>query len=487
MSHVLIVDDDAGAPALRDVLVSEGHRCQLVSSLRQGQLQLSLQVPDWVIVADRLPDGSGMALLEEADVGSDAGTAIVLLSGQPTLAAAVAAFRSGAADYLERPPDLRHLRRLLASRGAGRSDAPRTAVSFQASPLLGESEAMHVLREHIGRVAPTEASVLLLGESGTGKELVAQNIHAQSARQRQPFLPVNCGAISPQLIESEIFGHEKGSFTGADRQHKGYFERASGGTLFLDEVVEMPIELQVKLLRVLETGSFMRIGSNQELHTDVRIVAATNRDPESAIAAGKLRLDLYHRLNVFPLKIPALRERGADVGILAQHFLDEFNRAHGTVKTLSARALSVLGSYHWPGNVRELRNFMHRAYILSDQQIDAHALEPGPAQCTATALTLAIPVGTSLADVDRRLIFATLDLCGGVKKRAADLLGISLKTLYNRLEEYGNQDRALALGNFGPADTVPVNVVPTDVAPVVAATGAAAGIAGAAAGIGLLN
>lgn len=453
MSHVLIVDDDASAAALRDALASEGHRCVLVPSLRQGQLQLSLQPPDWAIVADRLPDGSGMALLEEADSGSDASTAVVLLSAQPTLAAAIAAFRGGAADYVERPPDLRHLKALLASRPAsGRHDATRAVASFHAAPLLGESEAMRVLREHIMRVAPTEASVLLLGESGTGKELVAQNIHAQSARQRQPFLPVNCGAISPQLIESEIFGHEKGSFTGADRQHKGYFERASGGTLFLDEVVEMPIELQVKLLRVLETGSFMRIGSNQELHTDVRIVAATNRDPEGAIAAGKLRLDLYHRLNVFPLKIPALRERGEDVEILAQHFLDEFNRAHGTRKVLSPRALSVLGNYHWPGNVRELRNFMQRAYILSDQQIDAHALEPGPAQCTATALTLAIPVGTSLADVDRRLIFATLDLCGGVKKRAADLLGISLKTLYNRLEEYGNQDRALALGSFGPAD-----------------------------------
>ena len=466
MSHVLIVDDDTGAPALRDALASEGHRCQLVNSLRQGRLQLSLHAPDWAIVADRLPDGSGMELLDAAGSGreaarltqaahvvraaaTDTDTAIVLLSAQPTVAAAVAAFRSGVADYLERPVDLRYLCALLASR---RSEAQRAAVSFQPVALLGESEAMQVLREQVARVAPTEASVLLLGESGTGKELVAQNIHAQSARQRHPFLPVNCGAISPQLIESEIFGHEKGSFTGADRQHKGYFERASGGTLFLDEVVEMPIELQVKLLRVLETGSFMRIGSNQELHTDVRIVAATNRDPEGAIAAGKLRLDLYHRLNVFPLKIPALRERGGDVALLAQHFLDEFNRAHGTTKTLSPRALSVLGSYHWPGNVRELRNFMQRAYILSDQQIDAHALEPGPAQCTATALTLAIPVGASLADVDRRLIFATLDLCGGVKKRAADLLGISLKTLYNRLEEYGNQDRALALGKFVATD-----------------------------------
>ncbi len=458
MSHVLIVDDDAGALALRDALTSDGHRCLLVNSLRQGQLQRSLHALDWVIVADHLPDGSGMAMMEASDPASGANPSraeIVLLAAQPTVAAAVAAFRKGAADYIERPPDLHYLKSLLASRhGAGKGDAPRAMAGLQASSLIGGSEAMHILREHVARVAPTEASVLLLGESGTGKELVAQNIHTHSARQRHPFLPVNCGAISPQLIESEIFGHEKGSFTGADRQHKGYFERASGGTLFLDEVVEMPIELQVKLLRVLETGSFMRIGSNQELHTDVRIVAATNRDPEGAIAAGKLRLDLYHRLNVFPLKIPALRERGADVALLAQHFLDELNRTQGTVKTLSPHALSVLGNYHWPGNVRELRNFMQRAHILSDQQIDAHALDPGPAQCTATALTLSVPVGASLADVDRRLIFATLDLCGGVKKRAADLLGISLKTLYNRLEDYGSRDRALALGQLGAVEAV---------------------------------
>ncbi len=313
MAQILIIDDDALAPALRDALASDGHRCQLVPGLKQARLQLSLQPHDWVIAADHLADGHGLELMSELDIST---TSLVLLCARPTVAAAVAAFRGGATDYLERPPDLRHLKALLSSRPSlaatvssaslAKAEAAR-ASGFLPGALLGESEAMRLLRDHIARVAPTEASVLLLGESGTGKELVAQNIHAQSARKRHPFLPVNCGAISPQLIESEIFGHEKGSFTGADRQHKGYFERASGGTLFLDEVVEMPIELQVKLLRVLETGSFMRIGSNQELHTDVRIVAATNREPEAAIAAGRLRLDLYHRLNVFPLKIPALR------------------------------------------------------------------------------------------------------------------------------------------------------------------------------------
>jgi DNA-binding NtrC family response regulator len=439
MSHVLIVTDDPDiATTLRDWVEDEGCTCHVTSLFKQAIVQLGLQATDWIFAAQVLADGRGIDLLDA--VASDDAVALAIIAAQPDVDQAVQAIRRGAADYLTLPLDRRRIQSLLASRRpALRKDHPRNPGAGQ---LLGESLVMTTLREHMARVAPTEASVLLLGESGTGKELVAQNIHAQSRRQRHPFLPVNCGAISPQLIESEIFGHEKGSFTGADRQHKGYFERASGGTLFLDEVVEMPIELQVKLLRVLETGTFMRIGSNQELHTDVRIIAATNRDPEAAIAEGKLRLDLFHRLNVFPLKIPALHERGDDVVLLARHFLDDLNTSHGSEKALSARTLSALTHYPWPGNVRELRNFIQRAYILADQLIDAEILAAGPAQSMMTAMTLAVPVGSSLADVDRKLIFATLDLCGGVKKRAADLLGISLKTLYNRLEGYGNEERA---------------------------------------------
>ena len=439
MHHVLIVDDDAGSTAaLRDWFCAEGVSCTIATHLRQAQVQLSLQRPDWILAVDMLPDGSGLELLDDPDGAAP----LLLLTARPSLERAVDAFRRGVADYLSKPVDTARLRALLSGGGLRcRTDAARSEAAPQ---LLGGSAAMQTLRDHIARVAPTEASVLLLGESGTGKELVAQNIHAQSRRQRQPFLPVNCGAISPQLIESEIFGHEKGSFTGADRQHKGYFERATGGTLFLDEVVEMPVELQVKLLRVLETGTFMRIGSNQELHIDVRIVAATNRDPETAIAEGRLRLDLFHRLNVFPLPVPPLRERGDDIGLLAQHFLAELNAAHCTAKQLSSRTTAMLQAWHWPGNVRELRNFIQRAYILSDQLIDTQVLGPGPAQGSAATLTLAVPVGSTLADADRRLIFATLELCGGVKKRAADLLGISLKTLYNRLEEYGSEPARLS-------------------------------------------
>ncbi|HJU71201.1 MAG TPA: sigma-54 dependent transcriptional regulator [Paucimonas sp.] len=446
MPHVLIVDDDVNTrEALVEITAAEGFSTAVAGNIREAQAQIMRQRPDVVLIDLKLPDGSGMDLFN--DIESRATTEIVLITGHASVETAVEALRLGAADYLTKPINFRRLKSLLSriprtvdlkeEIGVLRSELRRLGHFGQ---MLGAAPAMQKLYNHIGRVAPTEATVLLLGESGTGKELAAQTIHDLSLRQKHPFLPVNCGAISPQLIESEIFGHEKGSFTGADRQHKGYFERANGGTLFLDEITEMPIELQVKLLRVLETGTFMRIGSNQEIETDVRVVAATNRDPESAVSEGKLRLDLYHRLNVFPLRIPPLRERGADIELLAQNFLDELNTTHGTSKTLSSDGLACLSNYHWPGNVRELRNYMQRAFILSDHTIDASALAPVITTQSPVGMTLAIPVGTSLADVDRKLIYATLDLCGGVKKRAADILGISLKTLYNRLEEYGPYD-----------------------------------------------
>ena len=456
MPHALIVSDDVDMrQKIAALCLAEHFSTAFAGGLREATMQIARQRPDIAFVDLHLPEGTGLGLFGEID--SWKRLDIVVITGNPTVESAVDALRLGAADYLTKPVSLRRLQHLLARVGrpaepegalfpSGRTGLPPGPQPGRPScrpghfgGMLGAATVMQKLYHHIGRVAPTEATVLLLGESGTGKEIAAQTIHDLSLRKRSPFLPVNCGAISPQLIESEIFGHEKGSFTGADRQHKGYFERANGGTLFLDEITEMPLELQVKLLRVLETGAFMRIGSNQELATDVRIIAASNRDPEEAITDGKLRLDLYHRLNVFPLVIPPLRERGSDLELLAQHFLEDLNAAHVTVKALSADALISLNGYHWPGNVRELRNHVQRAYILSDQVIDAMALALAPALTTQVpvGLSLAIPVGTSLAEVDRKLIFATLELCGGVKKRAADILGISLKTLYNRLEEYG--------------------------------------------------
>lgn len=441
MPHALIIDEDVvSSDLLRDAASDEGLSAVVVTSIRQALIQITLQRPDIIFTAQQLGDGSGLGLLDLS--GESKGIIVIAIMAEPSADAVIQAWRLGARDCLTKPLDLHRVRCWLREVPAAATETGRRA-SF--TRLLGTSTAMKTLTERISRVAPTEATVLLLGESGTGKELVAQAIHAQSMRHRQPFFPVNCGAISPQLIESEIFGHEKGSFTGADRQHKGYFERACGGTLFLDEVIEMPVDLQVKLLRVLETGAFMRIGSHQTLRTHVRIVAATNRDPETAIAEGRLRLDLFHRLNVFPLRIPSLRHREQDIELLALHFLDELNAAHGTAKRLSESAIAVLAEHDWPGNVRELRNFIHRAYILSDQIIEAPVLELSPDSGNAHGLTLAIPVGTSLAEVDRKLIFATMELCGGVKKRAADLLGISLKTLYNRLESYGRHEKILSV------------------------------------------
>ncbi|MBI3366976.1 MAG: sigma-54-dependent Fis family transcriptional regulator, partial [Burkholderiales bacterium] len=308
----------------------------------------------------------------------------------------------------------------------------------------------------MARVAGTGVTVFVTGESGSGKELVAQTVHDLSRRRKKPFLAVNCGAISPNLIESEIFGHEKGSFTGADRQHLGFFERADGGTLFLDEVTEMPPELQVKLLRVLETGHFTRVGSTQSLEADVRVIAATNRRPEQAVAMGKLREDLMFRLNVFPIELPPLRDRLEDVALLAEHFLAAIGEQEGRAKQFTAQALERLAEYRWPGNVRELRNAVQRAFVMAiGDRIDrewlprqsAEAAEaPATAAAQATPLsaqaTLMLPIGVSLAEAERRLILATLRHHHHHKERTAAALGISLKTLYNRLRDYSGPDDA---------------------------------------------
>jgi DNA-binding NtrC family response regulator len=296
---------------------------------------------------------------------------------------------------------------------------------------------MQKLYDQLGRVAPTSATVLLIGESGTGKELAASTVHEMSRRKRAPFLPLNCGAVSPQLIESELFGHEKGSFTGADRQHKGYFERANGGTLFLDEITEMPQELQVKLLRVLETGTFMRVGTTSPISTDIRLICATNRVPEQAVTEGKLREDLYHRLNVFPIAMPPLRERGTDIELLAQHFLDQLNKQESASKSFAPATIAALYAHTWPGNVRELKNYCQRAFILADDVIDAN-LAPAAVTAPESAPLLSVRVGTTLDEASRRLIEATLAECGS-KRKAADMLGISLKTLYNRLAVYKSE------------------------------------------------
>ncbi len=289
-----------------------------------------------------------------------------------------------------------------------------------------------------------------MGESGTGKELASSTIHELSRRREAPFLPLNCGAVAPQLIESELFGHERGSFTGADRQHKGFFERANGGTIFLDEITEMPMELQVKLLRVLETGSFMRVGGTSLISTDVRVVAATNREPEKAVADGKLREDLYHRLNVFPIRLPPLRERGTDIEQLAQYFLDELNRIEGTTKSFSRDALVRLYQHNWPGNVRELRNYVQRAYIMADDVIECDVAVSDPTPKSDDGTTITIRVGTPLEEVERRVTMATLVYCGHVKRKAAEILGVRPEDAVQPARGLQRQGRARWKGRDGP-------------------------------------
>ncbi len=298
--------------------------------------------------------------------------------------------------------------------------------------LYGASPAMRELFSLLGKVAPSQAIVLIKGESGTGKELVASTLHKKSELRHKPFVAVNCGAFPANLVETELFGHERGGFTGAVRLRKGCFERADGGTLFLDEVTEMPLDMQVKLLRVLETGRFCRVGGDQEVC------------PDEAVKAGILRSDLLYRLSVIPIELPALRDRGGDVDLLAQLFLDELNTESATAKMFSEASRQFLHSYSWPGNVRELKNLVQRAYLLADGALDlgaaramsnaVNAAAPAP---VAMDDRIVVPVGTSLAESERSLICATLDRCGGNKTRAAEVLGVSLKTLYNRLHEYG--------------------------------------------------
>ncbi len=444
MPHLLLVDDDPEALEwLSELAKSEGFSVSQADSLRAARIHMSRLQPDILLTDLQLPDGQGIELVN--DLESRESTEVVLITGHASVESAVQALRLGATDYLVKPVDVERLKAILRrvpKTGELRAEIGELREELRKlgrfGHLLGSSPPMQKLYDQIGRVAPTSATVLLIGESGTGKELAAQTIHEMSRRKRAPFLPLNCGAVSPQLIESELFGHEKGSFTGADRQHKGYFERANGGTLFLDEITEMPAELQVKLLRVLETGAFMRVGTTTPISTDVRLICATNRVPEQAVADGKLREDLYHRLNVFPIALPPLRDRGTDIELLAQHFLDQLNKQEGASKSFAPATIAALYAHTWPGNVRELKNYAQRAFILADEVIDAN-LAPAAVAAPESAPLLSVRVGTTLDEVSRRLIEATLAECGS-KRKAADMLGISLKTLYNRLAAYKSED-----------------------------------------------
>jgi DNA-binding NtrC family response regulator len=463
-THVLIVDDDVdSALTLKELVAAEQLTVAVAHSLRNARRQIALQQPDIVLLDLQLPDGSGMDLLDDPQLLAN--SEVVLITGHASLETSIQALRLGAADYLVKPINLRQLQGVLsrfmqpAALQAEVDDlTAQVASAGHFGHLWGREPSMLRLYRQISRVAGTGVTVFITGESGSGKEVVAQTLHDLSRRRKRPFLAVNCGAVSPNLIESEIFGHEKGSFTGAERQHQGFFERANGGTLFLDEITEMPLELQVKLLRVLETGRYMRVGSTQSQEADVRVIAATNREPAQAVAEGRLREDLLYRLNVFPIELPPLRERLGDLPLLAEHFLTAIGEQEGRSKRFSPVALQRLAAYNWPGNVRELRNVVQRAYVMAagdlidDEWLPKASAPPGtlraatpapetqapnlPAAPVPAAEMLRLPIGTSMADAEKALILATLRHHQHHKERTAAVLGISLKTLYNRLKEY---------------------------------------------------
>ncbi len=451
--QALFVDDDADfLEGVTEIATQEGFAVTCARSLSEAREHLANGPRDLVLIDLMLPDGDGIGLLR--DVRDTSTSDVVLVSGMATVDSAIEALRLGALDYLTKPLDNRRLKAVLAHVLRLRSLKEEVGTlrgelrAFgRFGRLIGVSPAMQSVYDLMSKVAPTDATVFITGESGTGKELVAQTIFELSGRRRRPFLPLDCGSIPPNLIESELFGHERGSFTGATQLRRGCFERAAGGTLFLDEITEMPIELQVKLLRVLESGYLFRVGGDQRVPVDVRLIAASNRIPKQAVLDGKLREDLYYRINVFPIVLPPLRHRKGDSLLLADQVLDTLNAERGATKRLSVAARDRIQAYPWPGNVRELKNELQRAFIMSDGAIELADLVAGNGLATPVA-----DPGGSLEESERRLILATLERCGGDKKKAAEILGVSLKTLYNRLHVYAGGSSPASGRQIGSAN-----------------------------------
>ena len=438
MPLALIVDNDAeNTLLLSETFREHGYSVQTADTVPKAREAMLRRMPEIAMLNDRIDGDDTLKLLESVDLGPVMD--IYLMSEEPTVKVATGAIRVGASDFFRKPVDRDRLARNLRD-----LTDELTRVSSEASAekngrglLVGESRAMQRLYRLIRKCAPSNATILLAGESGTGKELVARTIHQLSDRARHEFVPMNCSALAPELLESELFGHKKGSFTGATRDHQGYFQRASGGTLFLDEITEMNAGLQAKLLRVLESNEVRPVGGDRDIMVDARIITATNMNPEEAVERGRLREDLYYRLAQFPIKVPTLRERGEDILLLAQHFLGQCNEQTGIEKTIDENVKEALRLHDWPGNVRELRNSILHGHLLAGNVI---RIEDLPGQVSSTSPGdddfIRLTVGTPLAEVERRAILSTLGHYNGDKKKAAEVLGISLKTLYNRLKKY---------------------------------------------------
>jgi DNA-binding NtrC family response regulator len=444
--RVLIVEDDSAARiGLEQLIKNWGFIAESASDGEEALEKVTTFRPAIVISDLVMPRMDGLALLRALQQqGADVTT--LLLTAQGTVETAVEAMKEGVYDYLTKPIDLQRLK-ILLDKIVERLETMREVKALRRQlrehgtfgSLIGNGPEMRKIYQIIEQAAPTSASVLITGESGTGKELVAQTIHQLSPRSTFPFVAINCAAIPETLLESEIFGHEKGAFTGAADRRQGCFELADRGTLFLDEIGEMTPATQVKLLRVLQERSFRRLGGRTEQSVDVRVIAATNVDPADAVKQGKLREDLYYRLNVFSFRLPPLRERKEDLPLLTQAFINEFNtRNQKSIAGVDQQAMRMIEHYAWPGNVRELRNVIERATILSGGPfIEPKHLPPvlGDDPAPQHQPQLALSPGTTVEEAERRLIVMTLEHTRDNKTRAAEILGISLKTLHNKLNK----------------------------------------------------
>jgi DNA-binding NtrC family response regulator len=453
---VLICEDEPHAlMGLAELISGWGYRTETARDGVEGWEKAVAWNPGIVVTDLKMPRMDGIGLLtklSEEGSGMSANLAVVVLTAMGSIELAVDAMKLGAYDFLQKPVDATRLRTILANATRQRETEIELEVARRRlretgvlGGLVGNSTSMRQIFGLIEQIAPSNVSVLITGESGTGKELVARTLHMLSPRKTQPFVAVNCAAIPESLIESEIFGHEKGAFTGAVERRAGCFELASGGTLLLDELAEMPLATQAKLLRVLEERKLRRLGSRGEQDIDVRVLAATNRDPDKAVAEGHLRPDLYYRLNVFHIAMPPLREHMEDLPAMVTTMVEEMNAKHGRkVSGVAASLLDRMMAYDWPGNARELRNTVERAVILclDGAPLDAGHLPAGFGSGQAAAIQSAdaslvpVRVGSTVDEAERMLILRTLEATGGNKTRAAEILAVSLKTLHNKLKEY---------------------------------------------------
>jgi len=453
---VLIVEDEPHAlMGLAELISGWGYQTETARDGIEGWEKALTWDPAIVVTDFKMPRMDGIGLLTKLAESPSSNVAVVLLTAQGSIQTAVDAMKLGAYDFLEKPVDATRLRTILANAARQRATEIELEVTRRQlrntgilGAMVGGSKAMREIFALIEQIAPSNVSVLITGDSGTGKELVARTLHDLSARKARPFLAVNCAAIPETLIESEIFGHEKGAFTGAFERRAGCFELATGGTLLLDELGEMPIATQAKLLRVLEERKLRRLGARTEQDVDVRVLAATNRDPQDAVNQGQLRADLFYRLNVFHIHMPPLREHMEDLQQMADAMVHEMNQKHGRhVSGLSDPILERMMAYSWPGNARELRNLIERAVILCPDgapldishlpRTFGTAQAPPPARVN-DASVVPVRVGTTVGEAERLLILRTLESTGQNKTRAAEILGVSLKTLHNKLKEYSH-------------------------------------------------